>query len=225
LADFFYAWQQLEPSPFTQHRHSTRHPQEVQDVSAEAFAVKLRAVLGECCRVLKHDGLLAFSYHHSRSDGWTALAHAVLNAGLTFVNSHPVKAEMSVAAPKSQAKSPIQLDVILVCRKRALDSRKGKDRHTAFAQAVQHATAKARRLRDCGLALSANDCRVILISQFLVEACAVRSAEQLADLLSSSLTDLDMAAVRLLQSGSVCPVAVARPDERQLALFETPQTK
>ena len=34
-----------------------------------------------------------------------------------MVNSHPVKSEMSVATPKSQAKEPIQLDIIIVCRK------------------------------------------------------------------------------------------------------------
>ena len=41
----------------------------------------------------------------------------MLGAGFTVVNSQPVKAEMSVAAPKSQAKEPIQLDIIIVCRK------------------------------------------------------------------------------------------------------------
>ena len=39
--------------------------------------------------------------------------------GFVVVNSHPVKSEMSVATPKSQAKEPIQLDIIIVCRKAA----------------------------------------------------------------------------------------------------------
>ena len=56
-------------------------------------------------------------YHHSRDEGWKALADAVLGGGFTVVNSQPVKAEMSVATPKSQAKEPIQLDIIIVCRK------------------------------------------------------------------------------------------------------------
>ena len=43
--------------------------------------------------------------------------------------------------------------------------------------------------------------------------------------ISNSLTDLDTAAVRLLKSEPMCSVEVAKPDERQLALFETPQTK
>jgi len=52
LADFFFAWQQLGPSPFVGKRSTTRHAEEVQDTSAEQFAAKLRAVFAESCRVL-----------------------------------------------------------------------------------------------------------------------------------------------------------------------------
>lgn len=220
LADFFFAWQQLEPSPFTQNLPTTRHVEEVQDVSAEQFAAKLRAVFSECCRALKDDGLLVFTYHHSRMDGWTALADAVVEAGLSFVNCHPLKAEMSVAAPKSQAKEPIQLDVVLVCRKQAADTRKKADTEIAFQRAIEHATAKAVRLNDCGLTLSVNDRRVVLISQYLVESCVGRSAAQLADSLSAKMSDLDLAAMRLLRSSPVHIVKAAQQEERQLALLE-----
>ena len=37
LADFFFAWQKLEPSPFTDNRRSTRHPEEVQDANSQRF--------------------------------------------------------------------------------------------------------------------------------------------------------------------------------------------
>jgi putative DNA methylase len=227
LADFFFAWQQLEPSPFTQNRPTTRHPEEVQDVSAEQFAAKLRAVFSECCRVLKDDGLLVFTYHHSRADGWTAVADAVMAAGLSFVNCHPVKAEMSGAAPKSQAKEPIQLDVVLVCRKQPADKRATQSVDAGVGRAIAHAKAKASRLINCGLALSANDRRVILIGQFLVEVCAGRSAVQLGDILSEKLTDLDLAALRLLEMEEAqekvhYPV---RSDERQMALLERHTTK
>jgi len=220
LSDFFLAWRQLEPSPFTQNRPPTRHPEEVQDVGAEQFAAKLRAVFSECYRALKDDGLLVFTYHHSRSDGWTALADAVVEAGLSFVNCHPVKAEMSVAAPKSQAKEPIQLDVVLVCRKQAADSRKRTDREIGFQRAVEHATFKASRLNGCGLTLSVNDRRVILISQFIVEICAGRSADQIVDALSDSLTDLDLAAIRLLAARTAELAQKTKRNERQLALLE-----
>lgn len=222
LADFFFAWQQLEPSPFTPDRPTTRHPEEVQDVSAGQFSAKLRAVFVESCRILRDDGLLIFTYHHSRADGWTALADAVVGAGLSFVNCHPVKSEMSVAAPKSQAKEPIQLDVVLVCRKQAADCRGSANVKLAFRRAVEHATPKASRLKDCGLTLSVNDRRVILISQFLVETCAGRSAEGLADVLSSSMTDLDLAAMRLLELQATEPLTSVKLGEEQLVLLDPP---
>jgi putative DNA methylase len=220
LADFFFAWQRLGPSPFVERRSSTRHAEEVQDASAEEFSRKLRAVFRECHRVLRADGLLVFTYHQSRADGWTSLAEAVAGAGFGIVNAHPLKAEMSVAAPKSQAKEPIQLDVVLVCRKREADHRRKSDGGAAVEQAVERATAKARRLVSCGLTLSANDRRVIVISQFLVAACAGRSADELGDALLSNLTDLDLAAMRLLREGSERIGKQAAQEATQLAFFE-----
>jgi putative DNA methylase len=225
LADFFFAWQQLCPSPFVGQRMTTRHAEEVQDTSAEQFAAKLRAVFAECRRVLRQGGLLVFTYHHSRMDGWTSLADAVVGAGFSLVNCHPVKSEMSVAAPKSQAKEPIQLDIVLVCRKQTADLRKRSDTKLAFQRAVERATLKASRLNECGLALSANDRRVILISQFLVETCAGRSAEQLSDALSNSLTDLDLAAMRLLESQTTQPAKPAKRGQEQLALLDEKRSK
>ncbi len=222
LADFFFAWQLLEPSPFTQNRSTTRHPEEVQDVSAEQFAAKLCTVFSECCRVLKDDGLMVFSYHHSRADGWTALANAVLDAGLSFVNCHPVKAEMSVATPKSQAKEPIQLDVIIVCRKQPLDKRSKQSLDAATERAIILAKAKVIRLQGCGLTLSANDRRIILIGQFLIEACPGRSAAQLSDVLSQKLAKLDLTARRLLESPEDQKLInyAVRNDEQQLTLLK-----
>jgi putative DNA methylase len=64
LADFFYAWQRLYPRGFLNGNSTTRHEREVQDAEADSFASKLRAVFSECCRILKNEGLLVFTYHH-----------------------------------------------------------------------------------------------------------------------------------------------------------------
>ncbi len=74
LADFFYAWQGLYPHGVIHGQDTTRHAREVQDTRPEQFADKLCRVFAECRRVLKDDGLLAFTYHHSRPEGWTSLA-------------------------------------------------------------------------------------------------------------------------------------------------------
>ena len=60
--------------------HDQRSPEEVQDSDADHFAAKLQSVFRECRRILKDDGLLVFTYHHSRDEGWKALADAVLGA-------------------------------------------------------------------------------------------------------------------------------------------------
>ena len=79
LADFFHAWQQLRQP--TDVSTTTRSLAEVQDSDADSFAEKLQGVFRECGRILKDDGLLVFTYHHSRDEGWTALAEAILGRG------------------------------------------------------------------------------------------------------------------------------------------------
>ncbi|HEV7224792.1 MAG TPA: DNA methyltransferase [Pirellulales bacterium] len=164
LADFFFAWQQLTKKAGETALRSTRHPSEVQDAEPDRFARKLQAVFRECHRILKNDGLLAFTYHHSREEGWRALAEAILGAGFRVVNSQPVKAEMSVATPKSQAKEPIQLDIVVVCRKRSecLDA-PAPD----VDSAIESARAKLDRLGNSGFTLSRNDRKIVLYGQLL----------------------------------------------------------
>jgi putative DNA methylase len=163
LADFFYAWQQLPRAAGTDPPMTTRSSAEVQDGDAERFAKKLKDVLQECAHVLKDTGLLAFTYHHSREEGWKALAEAVLGAGFVVVNSQPVKAEMSVATPKAQAKEPIQLDIILVCRKRSYLS----PAPPSSEEAIEAAKRKMDRLHAAGFTLSRNDQKVVLFGQLL----------------------------------------------------------
>jgi putative DNA methylase len=180
LADFFYVWQQLyfngkkeQPTECT-----TRHKEEVQDADAGEFSNKLRDVFIECRRVLREEGLLVFSYHHSREEGWIAVAKAVLEAGFSFVQSQPVKSEMSVAAPKSQAKEPIDLDILLVCRKKMSDERKKLDISSASTVANSITDDKVSRFNKVGRKLSKNDVRIILLSQILVELSAGRKADE-----------------------------------------------
>lgn len=160
LADFFYSWQQIIKGEKGQ---TTRKSAEVQDTKAEKFAEKLEKVFRECHRVLKDDGLLVFTYHHSRPEGWTSVANAMLKANFSIINSHPVKSEMSVATPKSQAKEPINFDIIIICRKKS-----NLLKSTTVKKALQSAKDKIRRLREAGFMLSKNDCKIIIYSQFIM---------------------------------------------------------
>ena len=175
LADFFYAWQQLTPRGFINGNTSTRAKGEVQDTDPSRFAVKLRAVFLECNRVLKQEGLLVFTYHHSRDEGWTALAEAVLGAGFIVVNAHPLKSEMSVATPKAQAKEPIQLDIAIVCRKVSPKLLNKPERVKALSAAQE----KLSRLERAGFKLSRNDERVVLFGQILT---TIRSVAEICEI-------------------------------------------
>ena len=187
LADFFYSWQQVNGASPVPPGASTRHPAEVQDSDASKFSSKLRAVFHECHRLLKERGLLVFTYHHSRSEGWQALAHAVLDAGFIIVNSQPVKAEMSVATPKAQAKEPIQLDIVIVCRKRTDHCDRQRP---SFDMAIDAAKSKINRLRGQGFVLSQNDMKVVLFGQALASLGDVRDLEEIAPRIDAELASL-----------------------------------
>lgn len=185
LADFFHAWQTDVSSSAGGNRTSTRSQLEVQDKDVDKFASKLTSVFQECHRVLKEDGLLVFSYHHSRNDGWTSLASAIIDSGFIVINSQPIKAEMSVATPKSQAKEPIQFDIVLVCGKRE-DC--GDELASNPTDVLAVARSKAERLIQAGFKLSQNDWRVIQYGQLLTR---LRHTADIAAFISD-LDDVDV---------------------------------
>lgn len=224
LADFFYAWQQLRPGTPENKAESTRQQDEVQDTDPRCFARKLEAVFRECHRVLVDSGLLVFTYHHSRHDGWLALCEACVGAGFHFVNAHPVKAEMSVAAPKSQAKEPIDIDIVLVCRKACADRRPRQSVDAAWLQSIQRARAKVERYLQRPRRFSRNDMRVLVISQFLVELCPGRTLSETSDDLTAMLPQVEAMATSLLlevqkPSKGVREV-LRRSSQEELYLFE-----
>lgn len=116
---FFYAWltKALGSEYKYLNRQDSSHKNEVQDRDNKSFSRKICSIFQECNRVLKDEGLLCFSYHHSAIEGWMAIYDSVTRAGFDIVAAHPVKAEMSVASPKSSTKNPINIDAILVCKK------------------------------------------------------------------------------------------------------------
>jgi putative DNA methylase len=190
LADFFRAWQR--PDTNEDGITTTRAPGEVQDTDATKFASKLQFVFQECRRVLKDDGLLVFTYHHSRSTGWQSLADAILGAGFHVVNSQPVKGEMSVAAPKSQAKEPVQIDVIIVCRKY---ERSTPMRKPSIQEAIETGKDKIQRLVYDGFGLSRNDIKVILFGQLLTTITSAREIDQLVPSVEAELASLHLEAI------------------------------
>lgn len=167
LADFFYVWQRHILGRNGAHSHfTTRAPAEVQQTDPITFTERLTSVFVECYRVLRPEGLLVFTYHHSRAEGWRCILEALLRAGFVIVATHPITAEMAGATPKRQAKEPINLDVIIVCRKRTNPLRLPTWR-PSIEEAVQEASEQVTRLRSSGRKLSRNDVRVVLMAQII----------------------------------------------------------
>ena len=147
------------------------------------FTERLALVLKETNRVLKDNGLLVFTYHHSRWEGWQSILTAVEAAGFRIEACHPVKAEMSVATPKHQAKAPINFDIIMVCRKSQAGSVKADFiRGLTLAPALERAEAQIVKLRASGWNLSRNDIGVVVMAQAVAEISRQRpkyASEQL----------------------------------------------
>jgi putative DNA methylase len=167
LADFFHVWQRHFLRANDPSRGSTtRSEDEVQNGDAATFTNRLGAVWTECRRVLKDDGLLVFTYHHSRPEGWSSVLQAIMDAGFMVVAAHPIKAEMSVATPKHQAKDPIDLDIVLVCRKRASVPQRSHAK-LRWENVLELAENQIARLRAADRWLSRNDIRIIVMAQLM----------------------------------------------------------
>ena len=185
LADFFYVWQRhILGATGNWEAVTTRSDSEVQHGEVKAFTERLTAVWAECHRVLKDDGLLVFTYHHSRNEGWRSVLRAVMDARFGVVAVHPMKAEMSVAMPKLQAKEPIDLDVVIVCRK--IDTLNVQHPNFDWLRAVTTTAAnQVMRLRNAGRILSRNDVRIIVMSQSLRHLSLVSSVDTALALLDA----------------------------------------
>jgi len=148
LSDFFFAW--LSPALKNRFgwfdRADSSNAGEVQQKDPRLFARQLSKVLAEGRRVLKPDGVVAFSFHHSRAEGWAAIYEALSLADLYVVAAHPVHAELRAASPKTAAKSPISLDAILVCKK---ESKLGAGGFSA-QKIMEQAEQLAMRLEEVG---------------------------------------------------------------------------
>jgi putative DNA methylase len=144
---------------------SSRSDREVQGRDAAEFGALLGGVFRECARVLKPEGVLAFTFHHSRNEAWLAVAQALEQAGFEVAATHPVKAEMSVGVPKHQAREPINLDLVIVCKHR--NERARRDFDSLVAEFGREASATVERYNTAGTLLSQGDIRVILMGAFL----------------------------------------------------------
>ena len=124
LADFFYIWLRLalkDKYPWFRAKY-TRNKREIikndiQGKDEEFFLKGIQRVFTVSNRVLKDDGLMAFTFHHKETEAWASMLSPILNAGF-YVNAvYPIHSEMGTSTHIINKKS-ISYDTIIVCRKR-----------------------------------------------------------------------------------------------------------
>lgn len=124
LADFFYVWLRLvlkDRYPHFKAEYSPKRTEvienDVRGKTTEDFVEGLTAVFEESHRLLRDEGVLAFTFHHRETDAWASVLQSVLDAGFYVTAIYPVRAEMA-ASTHIYAKGNIEYDMIIVCRKR-----------------------------------------------------------------------------------------------------------
>src|SRR5690349_18055149 len=106
---------------------------------------------------------------------------------------------MSVATPKSQAKEPIQLDIIVVCRKTGVLDR----RRPTVDQALESARAKLNRLRAAGFELSRNDRNIVVIGQLLTSLESAAELDSIGHFADGTLGEVDSAQIPIAMRGQL----------------------
>lgn len=215
LADFFHYWlRQLVDGNDSQ---TTRNPSEVQDTSTELFTKKLTSVFCECNRVLSDGGLFIFTYHHSRHEGWTAVHRAIRHGGFFCVQAYPIKGEMSVSMPLQQAKTPIHLDLVLVCKKEEQTGRAERYKNPV-ACALAQTKKQVSALYSIGIKVSLGDAKVVLMGQILCHAHAMRNLDMEERFLSNVEKKVDTYVGQVMESRG--EILYTIQETEQLKLFE-----
>jgi adenine-specific DNA methylase len=226
LADFFYVWlRQILPSEDNFQKLTTRSSKEVQDTDSENFTSKLTSVLKESYRVLKDEGLLVFTYHHSRVEGWVSVYQAVREAGFYVTNAHPVKAEMSVSIPIQQATSPVHFDLILVCRKANSSYPELKAKELPMLACANETKVIISKLIQAGMEIGVGDAKVILMGKILTrlpatndlseEIAKIYSIEKQVDSMAENLLEDAKLQVKRTDQGFTTPNSIESHSELQ----------
>ena len=123
LSDFFYVWLRLglkDIYSFFKPEYSYRENEIVQNdrknKNIEFFSESIKKVFRECKRVLKKEGLLVFTFHHTKLWAWESMGNVLLDSG--FYVSHSVFVRSEGKSGFHSSEGNIKYDSILVCRKR-----------------------------------------------------------------------------------------------------------
>lgn len=172
LADFFYVWLRLaleKDYDYFEHLYSSRLREiAAKDDSSEelsGFTTKLSAVFSECSRVLKDDGLMMFTFHHTNPKAWIALKEAITAAKLVITSVPIVRSEGRTGYRKDGS---ISVDACIVCRKNAHNKIIQTPTQSPVEDVIKQCTSVAQRLIKVDDSLKKADIFTILMGQCLL---------------------------------------------------------
>ncbi|WP_424008704.1 DUF1156 domain-containing protein [Haloferax denitrificans] len=129
-ADFYYVWLKQVLEDEYDHFTAELTPKASEVVSdpagedsvdvyrdEEHFVTGLTNVFDQANQKLKDDGVMAFTYHHKSTEGWSTVLQSVLNAGFYVTALYPIRGEMR-GSTHIHDKANIEYDMIVVCRDR-----------------------------------------------------------------------------------------------------------
>ncbi len=124
LSNFFYVWLSclVDHQYFAAEHVPTEREAIVNkgmDKGEEDFQKLLSAVFKESGRVLKNDGQLIFTFHHTKWRAWWTVLMAVIKSGFRVADYFPVMSEYKVN-PHIRNKQSLDMDLVLVCQKRTI---------------------------------------------------------------------------------------------------------
>lgn len=125
LLDFFHSWLYLSDyarknlgfdSPLTP-KLDEIVVNKAKNKNHESYSNGLKNVYTECYRVLKDDGIMAFTYHDKNMDGWKSIYKSLADSGFQITTTYPIHSESRTGAHTS-SKESIAFDMFLVCNKK-----------------------------------------------------------------------------------------------------------
>mgnify|MGYP001093296327 CR=1 FL=1 len=171
LSDFYYVWLRLflkDRYPFFASGHTPKMAEIVKNEKGgkdhDFFLSGLARVFSEAHRILKDEGLMAFTFHHKEHEAWSSVMGAVLDAGFYVSAIYPVHSEQPTSIHIRDQRA-IEYDSVVVCRKRVGDG------HISWEQLEDQihfqASGTLRQLQTTGQGLSRADVSVIVLGKCL----------------------------------------------------------
>ena len=129
-ADFYYVWLKQILEDEYEHFTAELTPKASEVVSDPAgedsvdtyrdddhFVTGLTNVFDQANQKLKDEGIMAFTFHHKETEGWSTVLKSVLEAGFYITALYPIRGEMR-GSTHIHEKANIEYDMIVVCRNR-----------------------------------------------------------------------------------------------------------